>query len=271
MTTNERPAAATSAARPRPRARARRSLAAAVLGLLLTAPAARGQDIDQTLAARQKALPKEKRAYEETILTGPAGGAAAEKDLKLAAKVAVFQEAPRERVELRPVSGSAFGEPVVVVSNGQGYFLVTKVAATPLAKSARASDPLVLQALASMPDATGRRREVKAPDGKLLAVIYRTPRSADFSASTAFSLKQPKLGGGLLKKGLASFGESDVTVTASAGARGVDEIETPEGRVSVTPDSSAVVWLDSRHVGPLELEAFLLEGELGPYAAAEAQ
>lgn len=237
-----------------------------------TAAAAHGQGLEQTLAARQKALPKQKSAYDETLLTAPGGGAASEKEMRLAAKIAVFQEAPRERLEIRPVTGSAFGEPVVVVTNGSGYFLVTKVGSTPFAKSAKASDPVVLQALASMPGATGRRREVKGPDGRLKAVVYREPKSADFSSAMAFSLKPTRVGGGLLKKGLASFAASDqTTVTASAGARGVDEIETPEGKVAVTPDSSAVVWLEDREIGPLELEAFLLAGALGPYAGAGAR
>ena len=105
-----------------------------------------------------------------------------------------------------------------------------------------------------------------------MAVVYREPRDAAFSSSSAFSMKPAKVGGSLLKKNLAMFGESDDrTVTASAGARGVDEIQTPNGKVSVTPDSAAVVWLESREVGPLAFEAFLVEGALGPYAAAEGQ
>lgn len=254
----------------------RRSLivaAAAVMALLgPLASAAPAQELDATLAARQKALGKGKRAYQETILTAPEGGAASEKELKLAAKVAVFQEAPRERLEIRAVSGRSFAEPVVLVSNGAGYFLVTKVGSTPLKGSARASDSVVLQALTSMPGESAGRREVKGAGGELLAVVYRESRTADFNSSTAFSMKAAKIGDNLLKKSLASFGESDDTaVTASAGARGVDEIQTPGGTVSVTPDSSAVVWLESLEVGPLELEAFLLAGGLGPYAASPTE
>src|SRR5687768_2279672 len=103
-------------------------LAAGALALICAGlPAANGQALEATLSARQKALAQGKRAYQETFLTAPAGGAVTEKDLRLAAKVAVFQEAPRERLEIRPVSGTAFGEPVVVVSNGTDYFLVTKL------------------------------------------------------------------------------------------------------------------------------------------------
>jgi hypothetical protein len=231
---------------------------------------AAGQTLDATLAARQQALPKQKTAYVETFLTAPAGGAASERELRLAAKVAVAQEGPRERIEIQPVAGETFGETVTVVSNGKGYFLVTKVGSTPLAKSAKAQDPLVLQALASMPNETAKKRTLKTPEGKLSAVVYREPRPADFNESTAFSLEAPKLGGGLLKKGLSSFASDDQTaVTASAGARGVDEIDTPNGKVPVTPDSTAVVWLEEREVSPLALEAFLLAGGLGPYAGTE--
>ncbi len=248
-----------------------RPLCGALLALFCAAaPEAAGQTLDATLAARQQALPKQKTAYVETFLNAPAGGAASEKDLKLAAKVAVAQEAPRERIEVQPVSGETFGETVTVVSDGKGYFLVTKVGSTPLAKSAMAQDPLILQALASMPNETSKKRVLKTPEGKLSSVVYREPRPADFSEATAFSLQAPKLGGGLLKKGLSSFAADDQTaVTASAGARGVDEIDTPNGKVPVTPDSSAVVWLEGHEVSPLALEAFLLAGGLGPYAGTE--
>ncbi|HEY7462781.1 MAG TPA: hypothetical protein VIC59_13030 [Gemmatimonadota bacterium] len=243
----------------------------ALLALLIAgAPQAAAQDLGATLAARQQALPKQKTAYLETFLNAPPGGASAEKDLKLAAKVAVAQEAPRERIEIQPVSGNTFGETVIVVGNGKDYFLVTKVGSTPLAKSAKAQDALVLQALGSAPNETAKKRALKTSDGKLAAVIYREPRPADFNSSTAFSLEAPKLGGGLLKKGLSSFADSDQpVVTASAGARGVDEIDTPDGKMPVTPDSSAVVWLEEREVSPLDLEAFLVAGRLGPYAGTE--
>jgi hypothetical protein len=243
-------------------------LAAALLGA--AAPhRARAQGLEAVLAGRAQAIPKGPRAFEETWLRAPAGGAAAEKDLTLAAKVAAFQQAPRERLEIRPVSGRSFGEPVVIVSNGKGRFLVTKLGATPLAESAKASDPLVTAVLAGPAGDAPRKRRVDGPGGTFQAVVYREPRPADFSASTAFSLKAPKVGGGLLKKGLASFADpADTQATASAGARGVDEIETPEGTVSVTPDTAAVAWLDGRGPDALALEAFLLEGGLGPYAGA---
>jgi hypothetical protein len=245
------------------------ALAAALLAAGTAPGPAAAQGLDAVLAARAKAIPKGPRAFEETWLRPPAGGAASERDLTLAAKVSAFQQAPRERLEIRPVSGRRFGEPVVVVSNGKGWFLVTKLGATPLAESAKASDPLVTAVLGGPAGDAPRKRRVEGAGGKLDAVVYREARPADFSASTAFSLKAPKVGGGLLKKGLASFAEpADTQATASAGARGVDEIETPEGTVSVTPDTVAVAWLDGREPDALELEAFLLAGELGPYAAA---
>jgi hypothetical protein len=259
-----------------PRAPAARAMLVLALAWILGTAAGgsavvAAQSLNETLTARQKALGKGKRAYAETFLGGPSGGAS-EKDLKLAAKVAVFLEPPRERLEISPVSGKSFGEPVVIVSNGKGYFLITKVGSTPLEKSAKASDPLVLQVLSSSPSQTAKKRQVTGAGGKLLWVVYRESRTADFNSATAFSLKPTKVGGGLLKKGLASFADSDDTVvTASAGARGVDEIETPEGKVSVTPDSAAVVWLESLEVSPLEFEAFLLAGGLGPYAGEGGQ
>jgi hypothetical protein len=262
---------------PEPRRPAPRTLSGRILhGVLLalcaaaSSPAA-GQTLDGALAARRQALPAQKTAYAETFLLAPAGGAASEKDLKLSAKVAVSQQAPKERIEIQPVSGDAYGDPVTIVGDGKDYFLITKVGtATPLAKSDKAQDPLVLQVLASMPNATGKKRVEKTPDGKLAAVVYRETRPADFDDKAAFSMKAPKIGGGILKPALSSLSPDDKpTVTASAGARGVDEIDTPDGKVPVTPDSSAVVWMEQRQVNPVALEEFLAAGGLGPYAGTE--
>jgi hypothetical protein len=56
-------------------------------------------------------------------------------------------------------------------------------------------------------------------------------------------------------------------VTAAAGTRGVDQVETAEGTVSVTPDPAAVEWMEDQRVSPGELERFRLEGRLSPYDA----
>jgi hypothetical protein len=71
-----------------------------------------------------------------------------------------------------------------------------------------------------------------------------------------------------VREGLAQFSPGrDPNVTAAAGARGVDQVETAEGTVSVTPDPAAVEWMEDQRVSPAELERFRLEGRLSPYDA----
>jgi hypothetical protein len=54
-------------------------------------------------------------------------------------------------------------------------------------------------------------------------------------------------------------------VMASAGPRGAARVRTVDGEIVVTPDPGAVVEMQQRSVGYLELDAFLRELSLGVY------
>jgi hypothetical protein len=157
---------------------------------------------------------------------------------------------------------------VVIVSDGDGYWLVTKVGATPLAESARASDAWLALVLAGPPGETPAYRTVDAANGGVAAVVLRASEPTDFDEEKAFALRLPQGGSGLVREGLAQFSPGrDPNVTAAAGARGVDQVETAEGTVSVTPDPAAVEWMEDQRVSPAALERFRLEGRLSPYDA----
>jgi hypothetical protein len=238
---------------------------AAGTGSLLLATTASGQDdLGAVLAARQKAVPKGRHAFQETWLL-PEPGAPAGQPNRFAGRVNVYQDGPRERLEIRRVEGDALGEPVVIVSNGRSYQLVTRVGATPFAESAPAKEPFVQLVLAGPAGDAPQHRNVAVPAGGQ-AVVLRSRVDPDFDSGDAFQLRLPQVGGGLLKSGLSQFSAAQNTqLTASAGARGVDQIRTAEGTISVTPDPEAVRRMEARAVSEVELEGFKLEGGLVPY------
>ena len=65
-----------------------------------------------------------------------------------------------------------------------------------------------------------------------------------------------------LARGIASVGDQrSASVVATAGARGVDRVQTPRGSVPVTPDSLAVRRMERYVVDAMTLEEFLRYGE----------
>ncbi|MGH7544299.1 MAG: hypothetical protein ACREK7_10210 [Gemmatimonadota bacterium] len=248
-------------------------LAAWTACLLLTATASAQDDLGTVLTERQKAVPKGRHAFQETWLL-PARDATAQPN-RFAGRVTVYQDGPRERLEIRQVEGDALGDPIVIVSNGRSYHLVTKVGATPFAESAPAKEPLVALVLAGPAGEAPQHRTVAVPSGGE-AVVLRSAVNPDFDSGNAFQLRLPQVGGGLLKSGLSQFSAAQSTqLTASAGARGVDQIRTADGTISVTPDPEAVRRMEAQAVSEVELEGFKLEAGLAPYdelpAGATAQ
>ena len=228
------------------------------------------QSLQATLDARREAMPRGKHAWQETWLVPESGTSApdAAEVKKFGGRVWAYQDGDRERLELRAARGNELDEPVVVVSDGAAYWLVTKVGATPLAESAKASDAWLALVLAGPPGDAPRHRTVAADGGGVAAVVLRAPEPSDFDEDKAFALRLPQGGSGLVREGLAQFSPGrDPNVTAAAGARGVDQVETAEGTVSVTPDPAAVEWMEDQRVSPAELERFRLEGRLSPYDA----
>ncbi len=228
------------------------------------------QTLPATLDARREAMPRGRHAWQETWLVPESGASApdAAEVTKFRGRVWAYQDGDRERLELRAAEGDELAEPVVIVSDGDAYWLVTKVGATPLAESARASDGWLALVLARPPGDAPAHRPVAAPGGGVAAVVLRAPEPADFEEDEAFALRLPQGGSGLVREGLAQFSPGrDPAVTAAAGARGVDQVETADGTVSVTPDPAAVEWMEQQRVSPAELERFRLEGRLSPYDA----
>jgi hypothetical protein len=250
------------------------AIAAAILvaAVLPPAPAA-AQTLQATLDARRESMPRGKRSWQETWLVPESGASApaAAQVTKFAGRVTAYQEGDRERLELRAAAGDELAEPVVVVSDGDDYWLVTRVGGTPLAESARASDPWLALVLAGPPGDAPAHRTVAAADGGVAAVVLRAGEPADFDSEAAFALRLPQGGSGLVRSGLAQFSPASANVTPAAGARGVDQVETAEGTVSVTPDPEAVRWMESQRVSAAELERFRMEGRLSPYDALPAE
>ncbi|HET6363197.1 MAG TPA: hypothetical protein VFH11_14245 [Gemmatimonadota bacterium] len=247
----------------------RGSIFALAIGAALPASAL-AQTLQAALDARRESMPRGKHAWQETWLVPESGTSAPEAGQvsKFGGRVWAYQDGDRERLELRAARGDELEEPVVIVSDGDAYWLVTKVGATPLAESARASDAWLALVLAGPPGDTPAYRTLAAADGGVAAVVLRAPEPADFDADKAFALRLPQGGSGLVREGLAQFSPGrDPNVTAAAGARGVDQVETAEGTVSVTPDPAAVEWMEDQRVSPAELERFRLEGRLSPYDA----
>ena len=246
------------------------SLAAAALVTAAAVPApSPAQTLEQALETRSEAMPRGKHAWQETWLvpeSGPSAPVAAQVR-KFAGRVTAYPDGDRERLELRAASGDELGEPLVVVSDGEAYWLVTQVGASPLVQSAKASDPWLALILSGPPGDAPTSREVPAEGGGIAAVVLRAPAPSDFDTDLAFALKLSQ-GGSLELPGLARFSPgANPNVTAAAGARGVGQVETANGPISVTPDPEAVRWMEAQQLPPVALERFLMEVRLAPYDA----
>jgi hypothetical protein len=199
---------------------------------------------------------------------------AATDTLALVARVDYFVQTPRWRAEIRRTGdGQTVGNPDILLGNGATVSVVTPVGVVPLAQHALARDSLTLHAAAAL-DAYGRRRDAAsgrlvqtAASGTVASVVFRR---AARTASFADALLDPRRSAGgrdLLASGVQQVGDQrSASVVATAGARGVDRVQTPRGVVSVRPDSNAVWRMEQFAVGTLRLEEFLRKGGLGVYA-----
>jgi hypothetical protein len=235
---------------------------------LLAAPAFAQGDLGATLEARGQGIPRGDHSFHETWLLPASGESAPNPQATVfAGRVTVWQSAPRERIEIFPAENGQLGDPIVIVSDGRAYHLVTSVGATPLLQAAPARDRLVRLILAGPPGEAERYRVVDAPQSGVAAVVLRQNLSSDFDADDTFALRLPS-GGGVLSSGLSRFSAAgDPEVTAAAGARGVDRVRTAEGEVDVNPDPAAVAWMEALQVAAGDLESFKREAGLAPYDA----
>lgn len=241
-------------------------LSAAIFAL--AAPSGLGaQDLSAALERRADRVPDAKGAWQETWLVPRAGTVAAGAgDTEFGGRVWVRHDEGRERIEIRRAVNGKLGEPLVVVGDDDGYWLVTRVGAVPLADSDPARDPFVRLVLAGPPGAAPPHRTVPATGG-IAAVVLRHPLSADFDDG-AFAIRRAALSGDRISSGLSSFSAAgDTEVVASAGARGVEQVRTASGMVTVTPDSMAVAWMEEQSPSLADSETFKRESGLAPYDA----
>jgi len=194
--------------------------------------------------------------------------------LALVMRVDYFAKAPRWRAEVRRTSdGQAFGGPQVLLGNGADVQVVTALGATPLARHALNNDTLVRAAIAVL-DANGRlqgaangRVVERTSDGAVGRVVFRRLQRSPSFDEAMLDARSTSAGRQFLARGIAAVGDQRSTaVVATAGARGVDRVQTPRGEVAVRPDSLAIKRMEQFTVGAMTLEEFLRQGKLGPYA-----
>ena len=172
----------------------------------------------------------------------------------------------------RTTDGQTFGDPQVLLGNGADVQVVTPLGATPLARHALNNDTLVLAAVAVAGGgrlqgvANGRVVE-RAADGSVGRVVFRRSVRSPAFDEAMLDPRNTSAGRQFLARGIASVGDQRSTaVVATAGARGVDRVQTPNGSVPVRPDSLAIRRMEAFAVGAMTLEEFLRQGGLGPYA-----
>lgn len=244
-----------------------RMLPAALLAGLAATPLG-AQDLSAVLDRRADQVPDGKRAFQETWLLPRSGAVAADASgTEFGGRVSVFQEEGRERLEIRPVRGGALADPIVVIGDGDEYWLATAVGTTSLAGSEPGRDRFVLLVLEGPAGNAPPHRTVPA-DGGIAAVVLRAAMSADFDEDDAFDTRRAPLASDRLGGGISAFSAGgDREAVAAAGARGVERVPTPDGEVAVTPDPAAIDWMETQAASPMETEAFKREGRLAPYDA----
>ncbi len=193
--------------------------------------------------------------------------------LALLMRIDYFSAPPKWRAEIRRTAdGRTMGNPDILVGQGTRAMVVTPLGATPLEQHVLSKDPLIRAAVVF--DGSGRRRGPAAgriverlADGKVGRVVYRRAvRNPSFD-SALLDPGNRSAGRTLLASGIAAVGDQrSASVVATAGARGVDRVQTPGGAVPVKPDSAAIVRMEHFSVGSIALEEFLRAGGLGPYA-----
>jgi adenylate cyclase len=194
--------------------------------------------------------------------------------LALVARVEEYSKPPRWRAEVQRVDASGrWGEPVVLVAEGARVRVVTGVGATPLERHAAAADPLV-QAVVARFDAEGRPRQPsaaarlveRAADRRIARVIVRRPALDPEFSDDLLAMSRGRRGlSGFVRQATSRIGSNrSAQATATAGARGVVKVRTPDGEITVNPDTAAVRILEQRPVDALAVDRFVHEGSLGP-------
>lgn len=198
------------------------------------------------------------------------GNPASADSLALVAQVDGYAKAPRWRAEVRRVGGDGrLGEPLVLIGERTRVVVVTGVAAAPLEQNAAKDDPLV-QAVVAQFDAAGALKQpgagriVQRAAGKVARVLVRHPAlQGDFPDALLAMSRGRRTLNDLVQR---STGQVAANRTASlaptAGARGVTQVQTPQGTISVNPDPAAVLAMDQRTVDAVAVDGFVREGHL---------
>jgi hypothetical protein len=193
--------------------------------------------------------------------------------LALVMRVDYFAKPPRWRAEVRRTfDGRSFGDPEVLLANGSDVQVVTPLGSTPLARHALHNDSLVLAAVAAaaggrLQGAANGRVVDRLADGSIRRVVFRRSQRGPTFDEAMLDARNASAGRQFLSRGIASIGDQrSASVVATAGARGVDRVDTPRGSVAVRPDTMAVRRMDRFLVEAMTLEEFLRKGGLGPYA-----
>jgi adenylate cyclase len=195
---------------------------------------------------------------------------AAADSLALVAQVEGYAKAPRWRAELRRVGANGqLGEPLVLVAERNHVQVLTGVAAAPLEQNAAKDDPLVQAVVAQFDDAgalrqPGAGRIVQRAAGKVARVVVRRPAlQADFPDGLLAMSRGRRTLNDLVQRTTGQVAANrTANLAPTAGARGVTQVQTPSGTISVNPDVAAVAAMDRRATDAVAMDQFIREGHL---------
>ncbi|HEX8245868.1 MAG TPA: adenylate/guanylate cyclase domain-containing protein, partial [Longimicrobium sp.] len=207
------------------------------------------------------------------------GNPAAADSLALVAQVDGYAKAPRWRAEVRKVGADGrLGEPLVLLAERNRVVVLTGVAAAPLAQNAAKDNPVVQAVVAQFDERgalkqPGAGRIVQRAGGKVARVLVRRPAvNGDFpDALLAMSRGRRTLNDLVQRTTGQAASNRTASLAPTAGARGVTQVQTPQGTISVNPDPAAVLAMDQRAVDAVAVDAFVREGHLEPPAPVKEE
>jgi adenylate cyclase len=195
--------------------------------------------------------------------------------LALVAQVETYSLPPRWRAEIRPVENGRLGQPLVLLGDRNRVQVLTGVSGTPLASHRAGQDPLAL-AVAARFDEQGRPRQPgpgrlidRAPDRTVARVTVRRPSAnLAFENSLLSTSRVGRFTNSLVRGAATTVGSNrSSAVTATAGAQGALQVETPEGTITVNPDTAAVKRMEAAAVDAVTLDEFIRAAGLAGNAA----
>ncbi|HEX8904625.1 MAG TPA: hypothetical protein VF771_07270, partial [Longimicrobiaceae bacterium] len=198
------------------------------------------------------------------------GNPAAADSLALVAQVDGYAKTPRWRAEVRKVGGDGrLGDPTVLVGERNRVVVVTGVASAPLEQNAAKDDPIVQAVVAQFDQAgalkqPGAGRIVQRAAGKIARVVVRRPAlQGDFPDGLLAMSRGRRTVNDLVSRTTGQVASSrTASLAPTAGARGVTQVQTPQGTISVNPDPAAVLAMDQRTVDAVAVDQFVREGRL---------